>query len=136
MKTEKASAIDTLERYSTYIEELYDAGNSLKRQEFISQTAWKDFVPVIDDDSARFLQLILEMKKPMKILEIGTSIGFSAASMALTAREYGGILTTIEFDKTAYDQAKINFNHLVVNSSDLKSTLLPIGDGMTFAVKR
>lgn len=48
--------------------------------------------------------MILQIKKPMKILDIGPSIGFSATSMALAAREYGGMITTIELDKNAYEQ--------------------------------
>lgn len=109
MKTEKDLAEYTLERYRAYIEKLYSEKDSLRREEFISKTAWKDFVPVIEDDTARFLQLILEIRKPMKILEIGTSIGFSATSMALTAKKYGGDITTIEFNKTACEQAEKNF---------------------------
>lgn len=101
--------MDTLEKYKAYIEDLYNVKVSLKRQEFINKTGWKDFAPVVDDDAARFLQLILQMRKPKNILEIGTSIGFSATSMALTAREYGGTITTIEFDNTAAEQAKRNF---------------------------
>lgn len=100
---------DTLEKYQTYIEDLYGTSGSLKRKEFVNKTGWKDFVPVVDDDAARFLQLILQMKKPKNILEIGTSIGFSATSMALTARKYGGKITTIEFDRIAAEQAKHNF---------------------------
>lgn len=99
----------TLEKYQAYIESLYSGKESLRRKDFVNKTGWKDFVPVVDDDAARFLQLILRMKKPENILEIGTSIGFSATSMALTAREYGGKITTIEFDRTAAEQAKINF---------------------------
>lgn len=49
------------------------------------------------------------MKKPKNILEIGTSIGFSATSMALAARKYGGKILTVEFDSTAAEQAKRNF---------------------------
>ncbi len=109
MEKKTASAIGTLEKYQTYIEELYEEKSALRRREFVNKTGWKDFVPVVDDEAARFLQVILQMKKPKKILEIGTSIGFSATSMALTAREYGGTITTIEFDKTAAEQAKSNF---------------------------
>ena len=109
MGTTKDSATDTWETYQAYIENLYEGKSSLKRKEFVEKTGWKDFVPVIDDDAARFLQLLLQMKKPKKILEIGTSIGYSATSMALTAQEYGGKITTIEFDKTASEQAKSNF---------------------------
>lgn len=103
------SITDRLGKYQAYIEDLYCVKGSLRRKDFISKTGWKNFVPVVDDDAARFLQLILQMKKPKNILEIGTSIGFSATSMALTAREYGGKITTIEFDSTAADEAKQNF---------------------------
>ena len=106
---EAGKNLDSLEKYRAYIEDLYDVKGSMKRKEFVNKTGWKDFVPVVDDDAARFLQLILQMKKPKHILEIGTSIGFSTTSMALTAREYGGTITTIEFDNTAAEQAKRNF---------------------------
>lgn len=106
---ESGKNLDPLEKYRAYIEELYDVKGSMKRKEFVNKTGWKDFVPVVDDDAARLLQLTLQMKKPKHILEIGTSIGFSATSMALTAREYGGTITTIEFDNTAAEQAKSNF---------------------------
>ena len=63
----------------------------------------------MDDDAARFLQLMVQMKKPKNILEMGTSIGFPATSIALTVQEYGETITTIEFDNTAAEQAKRNF---------------------------
>ena len=107
---------DTLEKYRAYIEDLYRVKGSLRRKEFVNKTGWKDFVPVVDDDAARFLQLMLQMKKPKNILEIGTSIGFSAASMALTAKEYGGKITTIEFDSFAAEQAKRNFERSGVDN--------------------
>ena len=107
---------DTLEKYQTYIEDLYSVKGSFRKKEFINKTGWKDFVPVVDDDAARFLQLILQMKKPKNILEIGTSIGFSATSMAITAREYGGKITTVEFDSTAAKQAKHNFERSGVDN--------------------
>jgi len=106
---EAGENLDSLEKYQAYIEDLYNVKGSMKRKKFVNKTGLKDFVPVIDDDAARFLQLILQTKKPKHILEIGTSIGFSTASMALTAREYGGTITTIEFDDTAAEQAKRNF---------------------------
>ena len=117
MRKELDLGTDTLERYQTYIEDLYSVTASLQKKEFVSKTGWKDFVPVVDDDTARFLQLILQMKQPKNILEIGTSIGFSATSMALTAREYGGTITTIEFDPTAAAQAKNNFVRSGVDST-------------------
>lgn len=108
---------NTLEKYRGYIEDLYGGRSALRQKEFVSNTEWKDFVPVVEDDSARFLQLMLRMKKPEKILEIGTSIGFSATSMALTAREYGGKITTVEFDAAAAEQARRNFERSGVDDT-------------------
>lgn len=97
------------ERYDSYIENLYQTKNTLRRKDFIERTGWRDFVPVVDDDAARFLQLVLQLKKPLSILEIGTSLGFSTTSMALTAKRYGGKIITVEFDQNVADQAQKNF---------------------------
>lgn len=177
----------------------------------------KNFIPIIDDDVARLLSIIIQLSHTKKILEIGTGIGYSTVSMAKIIKEYGGKIITIEFDKPSANQAMRNFekagvsdfielkigdaqeliskikgkfdlifqdadkrlypklfvdclrllktggiliaedtlfpvidldskwshliapinefNHLVVNSPDLESTILPIGDGVTIAVK-
>lgn len=100
---------DVLDGYRHYIEALYTSSTSLQRQQFIERTGWRDFVPVVDDDAARFLRVILHMQRPKKILEIGTSIGFSATSMALVARRYGGSIFTVEFDSGVAGQAQKNF---------------------------
>jgi hypothetical protein len=54
--------LDLLQKYQAYIEGLYSAKGSIKRKEFVNKTGWKDFIPVVDDDFARFLQLILQKK--------------------------------------------------------------------------
>jgi predicted O-methyltransferase YrrM len=100
---------DTFIKYHNYIENLYGSKTVLKKKEFVSQTGWMDFIPVVDDDAARFLQIILHLKKPQKILEIGTSLGFSTTSMALTAQHYGGSITTIEYNAEVVEQARKNF---------------------------
>ncbi len=100
---------DVLDGYRHYIEALYTSSTSLQRRQFIERTGWRDFVPVVDDDAARFLRVILHMQRPKKILEIGTSIGFSATSMALVARRYGGSIFTVEFDSGVAGQAQKNF---------------------------
>lgn len=109
------------DKINGYIEGLYKEKSRLTRQEFISKTHLKDFIPVVDDDVARFLKLMIQITRPMKILEIGTSIGYSAASMAQAVKEYGGKITTIEFDEKVAEQAKLNFIHAGVDDViDLK----------------
>lgn len=114
----------TYEKYQGYISNLYAKKSILERNKFVEQTGWSDFIPVIDDDAARFLQLMLQIKRPMKILEIGTSLGFSTTSMALVAKQYGATITTMEFDQKVAQKAKENFKRAGVE----KQIQIKIGD--------
>ena len=44
----------------------------------IKEEAIKNKVPILQDISLDFIKLILRIKKPKKILEIGTAVGYSA----------------------------------------------------------
>ena len=92
-----------------YINGLYQQKDTLTKKEFINKTQLKDFIPVVDGDVARFLKLIIQIVKPKRILEIGTSIGYSTTSMAEIVKDYGGKITTIEYDEKVAAQAKQNF---------------------------
>lgn len=80
--------------------------------QYTEATKLKDFGPVIDDDVARMLQVLITLVK--KKLEIGTSVGFSTVSMAKSVRNYGGQITTIEFDAKVAEQALQNFEREMV----------------------
>lgn len=97
-----------------YIEDLYQDYEVMSAQEFVSRTELKDFCPVIETETARLLMLLLRLKRPSRVLEIGTSIGFSATSMAKIVREWDGRIITIEFDEKVAVQAKKNFDSLGV----------------------
>lgn len=68
------------ERLNAYINSLYlpntDYLNRLEEQ------AHRDYVPVIRKDVQNLLKFLLVSHKPVKILEVGTAIGFSAILMA------------------------------------------------------
>jgi predicted O-methyltransferase YrrM len=96
------------EKASAYIESLYEK-RKLTQKQYIEDTELKNFVPVVDDDVARMLQVLITMVKPQKILEIGTSIGFSTVSMAKVIKHYGGKIITIEMDAEVARQASENF---------------------------
>ncbi|MCR3760823.1 O-methyltransferase [Clostridium felsineum] len=96
-------------KINSYIEDLYKERETITRKEFINNTKLKDFIPVIDDDSARFLRVIIKILKPKRILEIGTSIGYSTTVMAQMVKEYGGKIVTVEYDEKAAKAAKENF---------------------------
>ena len=85
------------ERLVTYINSL-DQGNT-KLLDEIEQKAKETYVPIIRKEMQSFLKLLLAMQKPMRILEVGTAVGFSAILMA----EYGpkdcSIVTIENYDK-------------------------------------
>ena len=48
----------------------------------IKEEALKNHVPIIEDDSLEYIANILKEKKPNKILEIGTAVGYSAINFS------------------------------------------------------
>jgi len=61
-------------------------------------------VPIIEVEVARFLEFLVMLKKPKRILEIGTAIGYSSIIMN---RAYpDSIITTIEIDEKNFLKAK------------------------------
>ncbi len=67
--------------------------------EKIEQEALDMRVPVIRKETQSFLKVLLLIKKPLRILEIGAAVGFSAILMSEYMPE-GGRITTIEnYDK-------------------------------------
>lgn len=101
--------MEDYEKINSYINSLYERKTALSRKEYIHKTQLKDFIPVVDDDVARLLKLIIKITKPVNILEIGTSIGYSTVSMAEMVKEYGGRITTVEYDERVAAQARENF---------------------------
>lgn len=95
-------------KVSAYIESLYEE-RQLTQKQYTEDTALKGFGPVVDDDVARMLQVLITIIKPQKVLEIGTSIGFSTVSMAKAIKHYGGTIVTIEMDEDVARQAVKHF---------------------------
>lgn len=94
------------ERLVTYINSL-DRGNT-KILDEIEREAIDTYVPIIRKEMQSFLRLLLTMQKPMRILEVGTAVGFSAILMA----EYGPKdcqIVTIENYEKRIPIAKDNF---------------------------
>lgn len=65
-------------------------------------------VPIIRKEMQTFLRFLLSYAKPMKILEVGTAIGFSALLMSEYAPE-GSHITTIEKYEKRIPLARENF---------------------------
>lgn len=101
-----------LKKANTYISGLYGAGQPLLKEAFIRATELKNFTEVVDDDVARMMKLIILIHKPKRVLEIGTSIGFSTCSMASILKQTGGKITTLEYDPVVAAQAQRNFDRM------------------------
>lgn len=85
------------ERLVTYINSL-DIGNT-EILDAIEREALDSYVPIIRKEMQSFLKLLLVMNKPMRILEVGTAIGFSAILMAEYGPEGCQIVTIENYEK-------------------------------------
>lgn len=74
----------------------------------IEQEAVKDQVPIIRKETREWLKTMLLVKKPMRVLEVGTAVGFSAVYMCRFLEE-GAHITTIENWEPRIMKAKQNF---------------------------
>lgn len=96
----------TEERMSVFINS-FDPGNTLFLNE-LEEYAIKTNVPIIRPQMQSLLKLLLAIKKPKRILEVGCAIGFSALLMS----EYGPkdcTITTIEKYEKRIPIARENF---------------------------
>ena len=94
------------ERIITFINSL-DTKNS-EILEDIEREALADNVPIIRREMQSFLKVLLMVKKPMRVLEVGTAVGFSALLMSEAAPE-GCRITTIENYEKRISIARENF---------------------------
>lgn len=77
----------------------------------LQQKSYNEGIPIIPNDVVRFISVVLSVKKPKKILEIGCAVGFSASFMAGFLQE-GGSITTIERYPIMIEKAKANIKNL------------------------
>ena len=85
------------ERIVSYIHSL-ERDNSPILEE-VAEYAEKMDVPIIRKEVEGFIRVLLEMKKPKKLLELGTAIGYSAILMSEYLDEGGTIVTIENYDK-------------------------------------
>lgn len=85
------------ERIVSYIHSLERSNGEVcdEIEEFAHQTN----VPIIRKEMESFLRVLIEIKKPKRILELGTAIGYSTILMANTMSEDCRITTIENYDK-------------------------------------
>ncbi len=65
----------------------------------LEEFANEEHVPIIEPEVAQLLKVILKIKKPKKILEVGAAIGYSSMLMADTLNKDCEIITIERYDK-------------------------------------
>ncbi len=85
------------ERLVTYINSL-DTGNT-EILDLIEKEAIDSYVPIIRKEMQTFLKMLLALKKPARILEVGTAVGFSAILMAEYDPVKAQIITIENYEK-------------------------------------
>lgn len=76
-----------------YVESFYD----IKGLEAMEDYAKDNFVPIVSRDTAMFISFLVSIKKPGRILELGSAIGYSSILMAKAYK--GAKIDTVERKK-------------------------------------
>ena len=83
--------------------------------EKIKEKALENHIPIIMDDTLEVIAKVLTEKKPKRILEIGTAVGYSAMCFSKYLAE-DGLIDTIERDEERIEEAKQNFKKVEVEN--------------------
>lgn len=75
----------------------------------IEEFARENKVPIVQKETGKFLEVMVTMKKPLRILELGTAVGFSSILMYEASGTNPEIIT-IERDSKMIELAKKNIN--------------------------
>ena len=97
----------TNEIISSYIDNLYV--NENRRLEELRQFAEEHYVPIILKDTEKLLKVIMRLKEPARVLEIGTAVGYSSCVFADCC---GCRVLTIESDEESAKAACTNIENL------------------------
>ena len=116
------------ERLAAFLHSL-DSGNGSFLDD-LQAAASREGVPVIRQEMQSFLQVFLELKKPSRILEVGTAVGFSALLMASFTPPDTQIITIENYEKRL-EQARKN-----IASSPWSSRVKLLAEDAAIALKR
>lgn len=97
----------TNEIISSYIDNLYV--NENRRLEELREFAEERRVPIILKDTEKLLRVIMRLKEPARVLEIGTAVGYSSCVFADCC---GCRVLTIESDRDTAKAARTNAENL------------------------
>ncbi len=95
-------------------------------------------IPNVTDEVGQFLNMLIQVKKPNNILEIGCANGYSTIWMAEAAEKIGARIHTIDHSVPSFAEAKKNLDEIgfsgVVEFSfgDAEEVIIQMDDGLRF----
>lgn len=95
-------------RVTAYIDGMYKP--LTKELGELREQSEAQLIPIILKDTENFLMNLLRMKRPARILEIGTAVGYSASCMAEVLPDCH--ITTIEISEETAKKARANIERL------------------------
>lgn len=110
-----------LVKLNEFIDKFYNPENDFLRN--LRKEGERENIPIILRETENYLKTLLSIKKPSKILEIGTAIGYSAGFFATILPECH--IDTIEKNKSMYEKALKNIAAMGKNDN----VKVYLGDG-------
>ncbi len=78
----------------------------------IKSDAIENHVPIIEDEPLKLIETIMKIKKPNKVLEVGTAVGYSAICFSKYLDGDNAKVKTIEIKQEMYDIATKNIKDM------------------------
>lgn len=114
------------ERMAVYLESLEDDTLFPKPLRELEKSAREGGVPIIRPATRTFLRMMLTLKKPERILEVGCAVGYSALMMHECCPE--AAVVTLEKDEARAGEAAENFERFGVSGEGRGRICLLTGD--------
>lgn len=83
-----------------------------EKLELLKENARENHVPILQDASMQIIKTILAIKKPNKILEIGTAVGYSALCFSEYLEGKNAVIKTVELNEETSKIAKKNIQDI------------------------
>lgn len=81
----------------------------------IKEEALENHVPIVEDEPLKVIETILKLKRPNRILEVGTAVGYSAINFSKFLVGENAKIKTIELKESMYNKAIENITAMGLN---------------------
>lgn len=83
-----------------------------EKLEKLKKEARENHIPILQDSTMQVIKTILAIKKPNKVLEIGTAVGYSALCFSEYLSDDNSVIKTVEINEEIVNIAKNNIKEI------------------------